>query len=113
MLRAVKTAMQLCALLCGAAVSIGIHAIMPKVPWYQAWFYFLMLGLCFSFACTLAIASLLIGEAPRRSKLGAMLNTKVNQQTREGEDVHGRITADTKRREASATEAAMPRDETK
>lgn len=89
MLRAVKTAMQLCALLCGTAISLGLHAIMPKLPWYQAWFYFLILGLCFLFACTLAVASLLIGSAPNRSKLGTMLNTKVQQQTRERGDSHG------------------------
>jgi hypothetical protein len=81
MLTVVRLAMLCFAVMIGVAIGIGLHALMPQVSIWAALWYFFVLGLAFLFACTLVIASLMIGSAPGRSKLGQQLNAKVNQQT--------------------------------
>lgn len=80
MLRIVRAAMLLFAVMIGISIGIGLHALMPKVSVWAALWYFFVLVLAFMFACTLVVASLMIGSAPGRSKLGQKLAAKVDSQ---------------------------------
>lgn len=107
MLFVAKNVMRLCAVMVGVCVGIGLHALMPGVPWYMALGYFVVLGVAFLFACTLVVASLMIGSAPGRSKLGQKLANKVETDTDNARKVYEQKRAAAKCRTASKEETTV------
>lgn len=108
MLRFVKTMMQLCALMVYGAIGVALRALMPNVQLGTAVFLFLVLVLVFLFACTLAVASLLIGSAPSRSKFGQRLADKVSRDAAAAEDMYGHKCNAAREASKASAEAAMP-----
>lgn len=90
MIIVVRCVMQACAVLILVSLVFALQALMPGVPLWKAVLDFTGLCLSFMFAGTLTISSLLIGSVPKRSKLGASLANRVNQQTAEGRQNHGK-----------------------
>lgn len=105
MLFVVKNVMRLCAVMIGVCIGIGLHGLMPNVGIVRALLCFLAMGMGFLFACTLVVASLLIGSAPGRSKLGQKLSAKVDSQHPEAKQLYERLKA-AKQSGATATKKA-------
>jgi len=81
MMKGIRLCMFLMAVLIHALISGWLHSLMPGTPLPLAWLHFIGMGVSLLFAWSLIAAPLLIGSAPRRSKLGQRLSDKVTAQT--------------------------------